>query len=260
MSLVREDALDLDVDAAIEELRRVGFCRLGKVLTDEGVSALGARADAIMKGEITIPGLFFQHDAESGRYEDLRLGKGYEGPSLAYRKLEKLERDPLFWELIQNVCFERVATRAIGPDVTLYRAVLFNKAPNFGSRTPWHQDAGDFWGIDRDPELQIWTALDDVTDASGCLEVVAGSHLGGRVTPLGGVIDERTVDARAPERTRITARAGESVLIHNLVWHASGPNTTPSRRRALSICYLDARTRCLRTKRAPRDFVRVFPR
>jgi phytanoyl-CoA hydroxylase len=260
MTLVRKDALDVDVDAAIEELGRVGFARLGRVLTDEGVTALGARADAIMTGEITIPGLFFQHDAESGRYEDLRLGKGYEGPSLAYRKLEKLEKDPLFWELIQNEHFERIATRAIGAEITLYRAVLFNKAPHFGSRTPWHQDAGDFWGIDRDPELQIWTALDDVTEASGCLELVPGSHVGGRVTPLGGVIDDRVVKERAPAPARITARAGESVLIHNLVWHSSGANTTASRRRALSVCYLDARTRCLRTKRAPRDFVRVFPR
>ncbi|MBL8718551.1 MAG: phytanoyl-CoA dioxygenase, partial [Myxococcales bacterium] len=44
-----------------------------------------------MLGEVVIPGLFFQHDAASGRYEDLELGRGFIGPSLDYRKIEKLE-------------------------------------------------------------------------------------------------------------------------------------------------------------------------
>ena len=43
-------------------------------------------------GRVVIPGLFFQHDSDTGRYEDLRYGEGYVGPSLDYRKLEKLER------------------------------------------------------------------------------------------------------------------------------------------------------------------------
>ena len=40
--------------------------------------------------------------------------KGYEGPSLNYRKIEKLEKDPLFLAWINNPLFERVA-RAVRP-------------------------------------------------------------------------------------------------------------------------------------------------
>jgi hypothetical protein len=56
----------------------------------------------------------------------------------------------------------------------------------------------------------------------------------------------------------LPARAGEAYLIHNRVWHRSGRNTTGRRRAALSICYMSAETQCLRRRRAPRSFVRLF--
>lgn len=256
MNLLHPDAYRIDVKAALDDLIRDGARPLGRVLSAEATAALAARADEIMLGQVTYPGLFFQHDSTSGRYEDLRLRRGYEGPSLAYRKVEKLELDPLFWRLIRCELFEWIATTLLGPNITLYRAVLFNKRPQRGSATPLHQDAGDFWGIDQDPQLQIWTALDDVTEDSGCLEYVPRSHHGGRVTPLGGVIP-RELSASACRQT-ITAKAGESVLIHNWVWHGSLANVSDRRRRAVSICYLDANTQCVRRKRSPRQFVPVF--
>jgi hypothetical protein len=35
-------------------------------------------------------------------------------------------------------------------------------------------------------------------------------------------------------------------------------NETATPRRAFTVCFMSAETRCLRTKRAPRSFVRVF--
>jgi hypothetical protein len=48
------------------------------------------------------------------------------------------------------------------------------------------------------------------------------------------------------------------VLIHNMLWHRSGVNTTDAPRRGLTVCYLSAETRCVRKKKAPRAFLRVF--
>ena len=45
-----------------------------------------------MLGRVTYPGLFFQHDTTTGNYQDLEFGKGWQGPSLNYRKIEKLEK------------------------------------------------------------------------------------------------------------------------------------------------------------------------
>jgi len=248
----------LDAEA-IAHYRAFGWARLGPVLSEEKLAPLRARADEIMLGKVTYPHLFFQLDADSGNYEELSRGKGFQGPSLRYRKIEKLERDPLFRELIELPRFGDIAHSVLGPEISLYRAVLFSKSAEGGTHLPWHQDAGTFWGLTKDPELQIWTALDDAPEDSGCVEVIPKSHLGGIATPLGGVVpDYVTIPAKAEERAiKIPARAGESLLIHNHCWHRSGINTTGKPRRALTICLLDGETKC-RRKKGPREFVRLY--
>ncbi len=250
----------LALEAPLALFAEQGFARLGPVMTGDALAALRARADAIMLGEVAYPGLFFQRDTTTGRYDDLEFGKGWVGPSLNYRKIEKLERDPLFLAWIQNALFARIARALVGEAVTLYRAVLFSKAAHGGTELPWHQDGGRFWGLDRDPILQIWTALDDAPVEAGAVEVLPASHRGGLATPLGGVVPAALVEARGAEAGALAlpARAGEAMLIHNHLWHRSGVNETAAPRRAFTVCYMSAETRCLRRKRAPRSFVRVF--
>lgn len=214
-----------------------------------------------MLAEAPQPGIFYQHDSPTGRYEDLVFGSGWIGPSPAYRKLEKLEIEPLFRGWIENPLFARIAHAILGPRVTLYRAVLWNKVARGGVALPWHQDDGRFWGLDRSPVLQIWTALDDVPEASGCVEVVPGSHRGGLASPEGGTVTLALLEAAAAETRALPlpARAGEALLIHNHTWHRSGVNTTQHPRRALGISYLSADTQCRRKRRQRRQFVPLFP-
>lgn len=258
--MLRPESLSIDLDGVLARYAAVGCARLGPVLDEAGIEALRARADDIMLGRVTYPGLFFQRDAASGRYEDLAFGQGYEGPTTSYRKMEKLEKDPLFLAWIQNPLFERVARALIEGEISIYRAALFNKPASGGTPLPWHQDGGSFWGLDRDPSLQIWTALDDAPLEGGCVEVLEGSHLGGLATPLGGLIPAERVRAADTEARRVPlpARAGEAILLHNHLWHRSGVSRSGHPRRALTICYMSRATRCLRKKRAPRVFTPVF--
>jgi hypothetical protein len=249
-------------EGAIEHYLAHGWARLGKLASDTTLEGLRARIDAIMLGEVAYDGLFFQHDSLTGRYDDLAYGEGWTGPSLAYRKIEKLEKDPLFWAWLSDARFADVA-RAIYPaseGITLYRAFLMNKHAGGGSELPWHQDGGSFWGLDREPALQIWTALDDAPLDGGCVEFVPGTHKAGLVTPLGGVVpaDKVAQVDVAARAVKVPAAAGDVLLIHNHVWHRSGRTTLGVPRRAFSVCYMDAATRCKRRKRAPRTFVRVW--
>ena len=256
-------ALSLDLEPVLAHYREHGWARLGPVATDETLALLRARADAIMLGEVAYPGLFFQIDAPSGNYDDLTYGKGYEGPSLTYRKIEKLEKDPLYRAWLENPLFGRVARGVIGSHgIALYRAVLFAKGAQGGSALPFHQDAGIFWGLDRDPCLQIWTALDDVPLESGAVEVVVGSHARGLATRLGGVVPDNVLAQHDAEShvLALPAKAGEALLIHNHLWHRSGNNASGRPRRAFTVSYMPASTRCMRKRRAPREFVRVFTR
>jgi ectoine hydroxylase-related dioxygenase (phytanoyl-CoA dioxygenase family) len=260
--MLLDDARSLDLDAALAHFAAHGYARLGRVLDDAGLASLRERVDDVLLGRVAYPGLFFQRDSMSGRYDDLTFGLGWQGPSPAYRKVEKVERDPRFLSWIENPLFERIARRLIDGDVAIYRAALFVKAASGGTELPWHQDGGLFWGIDRDPTLQVWTALDDAPVEAGCIEVVPGSHAGGLVTRAGGMVAAAALAAADAEAHSVAlpARAGEALLVHNHVWHRSGVNRSGHPRRALSVCYMSAATRCLRKKHEPRSFVRVFQR
>jgi phytanoyl-CoA hydroxylase len=250
----------IDVAAVIAAYRRDGWAMIPGACDPETVGRLRDRADAIQRGAVSYPGLFFQPDSPTGRYEDVDFTPGWHGPDRPYRKIEKLELDPLFRAWIENPLFERLVRAVLPREIALYRAVIFAKAARGGSDLPWHQDAGPFWGLDRDPELQIWTALDDAPEASGCLEIVPGSHRPGLASPLGGIVPAQAYEAADAELHRVVvpARAGDVILLHNHVWHRSGRNQTDSPRRAFTVCYLDADTRCTRRRRAPRTFVRLF--
>ncbi len=258
--MILVDAARLPLEPALAEFARLGYARLGRVVSDAALAALGARVDDLMNARVRHDGIFFQRDSASGRYEDLRFGAGWQGPSSEYRKIEKLELDPLFRAFIGNPLHERIARALIDGPVALYRAVLFTKSARGGTALPWHQDGGAFWGVDRAPFLQIWTALDDCVIDGGCLEVLPGSHRAGLATPQGGVIVDEALRAADAERRALPlpARAGEAILIHNHLWHRSRVNRSGRRRSALSVCLMTAETRCLRKKREPRQFLRIF--
>src|SRR6185436_16826335 len=129
--------LSVDLGEALVHLAEHGYARLGRVLDEPGLVALRARSDEVMLGQVRYEGLFFQLDTETGRYEDLTYKKGYQGPSLNYRKVEKLEKDPLFSAWINNPLFERVARRIYDGPIAIYRAVLFNKAARGGTVLPF---------------------------------------------------------------------------------------------------------------------------
>lgn len=261
MTMLLPGAANLDLTAPLAHLAEHGYARLGKVLDGAGLTALRERADDLMLGHVTYPGLFFQLDAVTGKSEDAPIGLGWQGPSLAYRKLEKLEKDDRYLQWLQNPLFERVARAQIDGGVVLYRAILFNKGISGGSEIPWHQDGGKLWGLSIDPTVQIWTALDDAPVGGGCLEVLPGSHKGGLVRPLGGLVPpDQVAVARANERAvALPAEAGEVILVHNQVWHRSGHSRAGMRRLAFSVCLMSDATRCLRKRNAPRVFFPVFP-
>jgi phytanoyl-CoA hydroxylase len=253
-----DGAAQMELAPALAHYEEHGFARLGRVLSDEGLRLLRERAEQLMLGEVAYPGMFFQLDAVTGRYEDAPLGLGWQGPSKRYRKLEKLELDDRFREWLRNPLFERIARARIEGGVVLYRSIIFNKGEGGGSDIPWHQDGGKLWGLSRDPELQIWTALDDAKEGSGCLEVIPGTHRHGLATPLGGVIPANLAEPQAARAVSLPVAAGEAIMLHNMLWHRSGRGISGGRRLAFSACYMSSETRCLRKNKAPRVFFSVW--
>jgi ectoine hydroxylase-related dioxygenase (phytanoyl-CoA dioxygenase family) len=237
-----------------------GYARLGQVLDEPALSGLRERFDDLVLGRVVHPDLYFQLDTAAPDYHGARDALGWRGPSLDYRKVERLEKDERFLAAVRHPAIERVVRARIPGAIVLYRAIVFNKTTRGGGEVGWHQDGGRLWGLSREPEVQVWTALDDAPLDGGCLEVLPGSHRFGLATPLGGNVPEDKLRAGGAEENKVLlpAVAGESILLHNHLWHRSGRSLTGRRRLGLSVCYLSAETRCLRKKRAPREFFKVW--
>jgi ectoine hydroxylase-related dioxygenase (phytanoyl-CoA dioxygenase family) len=219
---------------------------LGQVADDAQLAALQERIDALMLGQVPNEHIWFQLDSETGEYGDLKFGSGkWEVATKNYRKIEKLERDPVFLAYIQHPLFRDITRQLIGENVSIYRAMFMNKPARRGTYLPYHQDAGTQWSLDRDPYVTIWTALDDSTIANGCVQIIPGSHRLGLLSERGHTItpEQEAIYCREEDSRYLEMKAGEVVLLHNLVLHRSGINATEQPRRAFSVVYMDAATR-----------------
>lgn len=228
-----------------EQFMEQGYLRLGQLLDGEALAALQQRINDIMLGTIPYPQMRFQLDGTTGEYKNLPPDSpGHKGATLAYRRITGLEDDPLFLAYIQHPVVHAICQRYIGADVSIFRAMFMNKPAQQGTVLPWHQDVGEGWGLDRNPIITIWTALDEATVANGCMQVVPGSHKFGVINPQHFVSEaDQARYAPAENVIDVEAAAGEAILLHNLLIHRSGTNPTTQSRRAFSTAYMDAATR-----------------
>jgi ectoine hydroxylase-related dioxygenase (phytanoyl-CoA dioxygenase family) len=171
---------------------------------------------------------------------------GFKGPTLNYRKIERLELDSVFLEYLLDPVFQNICDRTYGAGtpVALYRAMFMNKPANRGTFLPWHQDR---WTVlDRDPQITLWTALDPATKENGCVQVIPKSHKHGLINPTHGsgfLSKAQSAAICTPDRiVHLELEVGEVALLHNYLLHASDVNKSAQSRRAFSVCYMESAT------------------
>lgn len=146
--------------------------------------------------------------------------------------------------VVRDICASRAicapVAQVLGRDLVIWNSVLMNKASGDGE-IPWHQDH-DFDYLRPDVGVAVWLAIDDATEANGCLEVIPGSHRAllpstprSRPEEFDSQVDDVHVAGR--DRVRIELHAGQFLLFHNKILHRSAPNPTPRRRLGLAIRY-----------------------
>lgn len=238
-------------EADWQQFAQDGYLHLGQVLAPEALEALRQRADALALGEVYNPGVQMQLDT-GGAYEELPGAvERFDEGTLRYRKIQGLEHDPLYAKLIEQPVFRTICAGMYGAHaaVSIFRAMVMNKPAGHGTLLPWHQDGGAVWQLDRDPLVTIWVALDDANTSNGCMDAVRGSHRLGLLSTQGSTLTEDAVRAHCPPELTVPleVKAGHALLMHNWLIHRSGLNTSPTPRRAFTMCCMDARTRNLLT-------------
>lgn len=228
-----------------EQFMAQGYLNLGRLLDTTALATLQQRIDAIMLGKLPYPTMRFQLDGSTGEYKNLPPDSpGHKGATLNYRRITGLEEDPLFLTYMQHPLLRSLTQRYIGEEVSIFRAMFMNKPAHHGTVLPWHQDVGEGWGLDRNPIITIWTALDDATAANGCMQIVPGSHQLGVLNPQHFVTEtDQALYTQDKDVVDLEVAAGEAILLHNFLLHRSGVNRTAIPRRALSVAYMDAATR-----------------
>ena len=138
---------------------------------------------------------------------------------------------------------------ALGDGAFPVRGLIFDKIPGANWQVPWHRDrliavqrriALPGWGTwsvkdgvcHVDPpepwssrRLAIRIHLDDCPAGNGALQVLPGSHR------------DLTADVSPVQAITITADAGDVLIMHPLLLHASSPAVMPDRRRIIHIEY-----------------------
>jgi len=149
----------------------------------------------------------------------------------------------------------------LGGEVYHYHSKLTAKEPYDGGAWEWHQDYG-YWyanGILFPLMASAMIALDRSDRHNGCLQLLRGSHLMGRIDH--GLLEGQQVgaDLRRVEEAQKKLETvyaemdpGDALFFHCNTLHRSDQNRSPNRRWTMLCCYNAARNDPYRDHHLPR--------
>jgi hypothetical protein len=152
---------------------------------------------------------------------------------------------PSFAALIRHPRLIEAVSHIIGPDLLVWSCGFFIKEPSSKSYVSWHQDL-NYWGLDGDQEVTAWVALTPANLENGCMRFVPGSHEKKVVPHVDSFAQDNlltrgqeiAVEVDEASAVDVVLRAGQASFHHGHMFHASGPNGTPSRRIGAALRYI----------------------
>jgi ectoine hydroxylase-related dioxygenase (phytanoyl-CoA dioxygenase family) len=141
--------------------------------------------------------------------------------------------------------------------LNFWEDTTFVKAPHTRQKTAFHQDLA-YFQIDGEQCVIVWIALDPVTQESGAMQYVRGSHKWGETyapnvfisqTPFRSSPEKRCPDIESePDKYDIVSfdvEPGDVIIHHVKTVHGSGGNRSDNWRRAVSFRYCGDEVRYL---------------
>ncbi|HIG56473.1 MAG TPA: hypothetical protein EYQ18_21320 [Candidatus Handelsmanbacteria bacterium] len=165
-----------------------------------------------------------------------------------------LERAPhLMWQAVANPQVLDFAEQVVGPFIQLDNLTLAAfpakaKDDPTAQQCGWHRDrwahmpSGQY---DRPLSMNAICYLQDLTDESGPLRLITGSH----ITPV--TMDEKQRGEPHPDEELLYLEAGDLVLTHNGLLHSGTPNTSGKKRYFFSVYYNISWLKCTDTFDGP---------
>ena len=217
---------DEEMNALAADYERDGFALVRALLTEDEVAPLAGALDAGGGS----PGSFAVTDSQGEHQE-----------AAVWTTLG----DDLIGVVPRLEPIVAIAEHLIGEPVAHWHSKLSWKRPDSASRWDWHQDYG-FWvdeGATRPAMCTIAVAVGEVSEANGCMRLVAGSHRLGTLA-LASVGQSRATDPDLVADARRDLATvpcelgpGDAVVFHANTLHGSGPNRSGTPRTMLMASY-----------------------
>jgi len=134
-------------------------------------------------------------------------------------------------------------------EVYHYHSKMIMKDAKVGGAWAWHQDYG-YWyqnGVLFPLLTSAFIAVDPATRENGCMQVLKGSHLMGRIDHVltgdqaGADIDRVHEAEKRLERVYVEMNPGDVLFFHSNLLHRSDQNRSEHPRWAMICCYKAAR-------------------
>src|SRR5215467_13391433 len=172
---------------------------------------------------------------EAAQGTEFTKGQNFK-PHLLFTWVDEIVHHPAILDAVEDL---------IGPNIRLFHLSVWPKDAHDPAFVSWHQDA-TYFGLEPPLHVTAWVALTDASVATGCMEVIPGSHKGGQLhhheTPsLHNLLSRGQTLSHPLDRSRtvfMPVRAGQFSLHHTHLVHSSGPNRTDGRRIGLGISYI----------------------
>lgn len=229
-------------ESQFAQYQRDGYVVAENLLSEAEVERVRTRIHEYAAGERTETEFsrMLEPDADPDEFgEAVEPVRKFEGVGMA-------REDPVFADIARHEGILDVIEQLQGPNLKLLRSAAMLKPPRVGSEKKFHQDAA-YYPVHPMDHVTVWIALDEATEANGCMRVVPGAHTDGLI---GHEALEYDTDITISERdygvedTVALPMAPGSVLFqHCLLPHYTAENTTEQWRRAFILAYMRSRSR-----------------
>jgi ectoine hydroxylase len=154
----------------------------------------------------------------------------------------------------------RSCEQLLGGEVYHYHSKMILKDAKVGGAWAWHQDYG-YWyqnGVLFPLLTSVFIAVDPCTKANGCLQVLKGSHLAGRIHhsltgEQAGADRERVEElSKRLELVHVEMKPGDVLFFHANTLHRSDQNHSEQPRWSMICCYNAARNDPYKDSHHPR--------
>ena len=231
-----------DLAEQVEFFKKNGFVILRNVLGQDELTQLDSELNRLARNHETLPRVREGFDLEPNQDPDRDVP--------TFRKIGGItDMSDAFNQLLRHPRIMEVGHAIMGPEIHLHRDVVMMKPAKVGREKPWHQDSV-YWPWTPMRLVSAMTALDDSTPENGCLQIVPGTHVK-EVQHFGKELQIEMDDAMQAKTLYAPLKAGDTLLFHSLILHASEPNHSDRDRRVCIFSYKPADLEFIRDGEPP---------